>query len=315
MSSKHQPSELFSLLLVPREVQRQVSRAKRMHGDSLRMFTLLLAAMLLSVCRYAFAGDTKVAIVTKLGVERIIVSPRMGDCGSELVNHLASERNGFVVAHLVLEKKTGLYHVIPLPLVARIDFSVGQPVVMLRSGVRASGRLVNCAISQYSASAYKFSSLTKFEVIDPGTNPYETESNEEWQIDIGGAENYDTTFTGFEPRLIVYSAAGRMMGAGADESESFWIKLRDEELEAFLSDFRQVALDVGSREAQEMPRISVTSMSGSTTNGVFVAKGKDNRGTHEGNYLGLAITLKGQNEIRVVVGPEWGWRLSRKAKK
>lgn len=257
-----------------------------------------------------------VSIATKLGVERIIEDPKMSECGSDLFNHLAYHRDGSLIAHLVLEKKKGLYLVIPLQMVSHIDFSNKRPVVKLRSGVEYFDRLVNCAISESDESIYNLKSLTKLEVIEPAEYYYETDSSDVCQVKIASGSNYDTTFLGVDPRLLVYSSAGYFWGAGIQETRSFWIKQANEELEANLADFSEVALSKATGSPNNVRTISVTNVSGSTTTrGVFVMKGKDTRGTHDGDYLGLVIALQGQSKIRILVGPEWRWKLLRNPKK
>lgn len=251
-------------------------------------------------------------LTTKLGVQSIIIFPKVQECGNEALNRLAYD--GFPNS-IPIRVNEHVYLMILLSEIKRVDFTKNNLTVYLNDGAHYNGQIVNCSIKGRSSSgedvSYKISSLTELKVKIRGEVSSYSPSVKSWKLEIKDYPKTNLNFVGYRPQFVFSSSAGYLIGRGVRIDKKFWIEIKGEEIDGNLSDFKRIAVEKGNSTVKGMHLIFITSPNGRENKGILRLKGIDSRGSHLAKYLGLVIDLKSYQRVRLFVEKELDWQLTR----
>ena len=183
----------------------------------------------------------------------------------------------------------------------------GMHVVTLANGQELRGKLDFVIVAPddksydlRAASTVVLNSLPEED--EHSIKPSEQEPTALWQLHI--MQPVELTYSVSNPRFAFqyWSSDGYLIGGESHEtqSESFYLKVGDEEILANLPDFEEVSFE---EFAEGKLQIKVKAKSGIETVGTLVLKAKDDAGYHEGKDWFLVMDSSDSETIIVLKNP------------
>jgi len=190
------------------------------------------------------------------------------------LNYVLRKQRG---EQFLLRIADGVYTVVPLRMFWRAYEREGVPVITLADGQELKGQL-DFVLHGPEERSYDLRTVSKVVLIslperEFNIEPSEKNSAELWQLHI--LEPVDLTYSVSNPRFAFqyYSTAGYLIGGTnrETESQSFYLKVGDEEILAYLPDFEEITFS--------KDQINVKAKSGIETMGTVVLKSGDRKGS------------------------------------
>jgi len=240
-----------------------------------------------------------VQLTTKLGIDTTIEVAHT-DTGNDVLNHVMWRTRE---KDFLLRTADGVYMVVPMRMFRLAYEREGVHVVTLASGQELRGKLDlviggpdDKSYDLRTASTVVLNSLPEDEY---SIEPSEQEPTALWQLHI--MQPVDLTYSVSNPRFAFQyrSSAGYLIGSANHEtqSESFYLKVGDEEILANLPDFEELSFE---ESAEGLLQIRVKAKSGIETVGTPVLKAEDSKGYHEGTNLFLVMD-SADSEMAIVL--------------
>lgn len=247
-----------------------------------------------------------VQLTTRLGVETT-VEVTTTDTDNDVLNHVlrSLHQRG---RQFLLRIADGIYMVVPFRMFRQAEEREGVHVVTLADGQELKGQL-DFVLNGPDGRTYDWRTVSKAVLISLPEDEYGIEPSEQkpaapWQLHI--VKPVDLTYSVSNPRFVFqyYSSAGYLIG-GSDretESQSFYLKVGDEEILGHLLDFEEITFSE-LVEGETDVQIKVKAQSGIETAGPFVLKAEDSRGYHEAHTWFLVMDLADSELTMVLKNP------------
>ena len=242
-----------------------------------------------------------VQLTTRLGVDTTVEVATI-DSDNDVLNRVLRRQQG---RQFPLRTAEGLYMVVPLRMFRQAYEREGVHIVTLANGQEFEGQL-DFIFDDPDGRSYDLRTASKVVLISLPEDEYSIEPSEQepavlWQLHI--LKPVDLTYSVSNPRFAFqyYSSAGYIIG-GCDretESQSFYLKVGDEEILANLPDFEQIAFSELA-EGETDVQIKVKAKSGIETVGTLVLKAEDSAGYHKGKNWFLVMD-SADSEIVIVL--------------
>lgn len=247
------------------------------------------------------AGENPVVqLTTKLGVDTTIEVANT-DTGNDVLNHVMWRGRNFL-----LRTADGVYMVVPMRMFRLAYEREGMHVVTLASGQELRGKL-DFVIGGPDGKSYDLRTASTVVLNSLPEDEYSIEPSEQeptalWQLHI--MQPVDLTYSVSNPRFAFqyWSSRGYLIGGENYEtqSESFYLKVGDEEILANLPDFEEISFE---EFAEGKLQIKVKAKSGIETVGTLVLKAEDSKGYHEGTDWFLVMDSANSETTIVLKNP------------
>ena len=241
-----------------------------------------------------------VQLTTKLGVDTTIEVANT-DTGNDVLNHVMWRGRNFL-----LRTADGVYMVVPMRMFRLAYEREGMHVVTLASGQELRGKL-DFVIGGPDGKSYDLRTASTVVLNSLPEDEYSIEPSEQeptalWQLHI--MQPVDLTYSVSNPRFAFqyWSSRGYLIGGENYEtqSESFYLKVGDEEILANLPDFEEISFE---EFAEGKLQIKVKAKSGIETVGTLVLKAEDSKGYHEGTDWFLVMDSANSETTIVLKNP------------
>ena len=272
-------------------------------GLILSLLCIMLLVMIIFSDSLSLAQSTDdkpiVKLTTKLGVETTVSVERIYT-DNDVLDYLM----GWNAENFLLQVADGVYMVIPLRVCRQAELKGKMHVVTLTTDQQIEGKLF-CTLESFDDKVYDLRNATKLLITNlPKEKPRQEKHVEFYQLHIRKPVDIKYSVWNLRFAFQYYSTAGYIMGGEKHEtaSYSFYLKIKNEEILANLSDFEEISFDkLRQKKDGDRIQMKLISKSGVETSGELILKPKDSSGFHEAWDWFLVAELADSNGILIVL--------------